>query len=898
MNARNFSKRILLAAALLMLTVAVTACSQGTTLTPTVEPSATPPATPTHTPEPLIRVSPAEGSADTLVTITGQGWRPGDTIFVYMQDPSLAALSPSDYGAVMIAAAVDADGRFVAAFAFPQDARWTDLPAVLLTAHSPATGQSAQRAFRVHPLPQTPTATSSPTAQPTATPTATQPAPMATQTNTPWPVISYWRAEYFSNRDLAGSPVFVRDDVEVNYDWGAFSPATSIPSDNFSVRWTRLLTLAAGSYRFSVRADDGVRVWLDGETIVDQWHDAVDAAYSADRTLNAGTHAIRIEYYESRGNARIQFGWERTSDFPQWRAEYFSNPALSGAAAVIRNDADVYFDWGGAAPAAGLPSDGFSARWTRTLSFETATYRFHARVDDGMRLYVDGAIVIDAWSDGAQREVTGDVGLAAGYHNLRIEYYERNGGALIQVWWEKLQPTYPDWKGEYWSNANLAGSPVLVRNDATVDFDWGQSTPAQNVPADNFSARWTRSSNFDGATYRFHVTVDDGARVWVDDRLVVDEWRDGSLREITADTNLSYGPHRVKVEFYERIGNARIQVWWEKFTPTYSDWRGEYFPTQDLSGNSLIVRNDKAIDFNWAKAAPVAGLPIDGFSVRWSRALTFAAGAYRFYARADDGVRISIDGAPLLDEWHDNQAQNTYTAERNLAAGAHSVVVEYYDRIGKAEIKVWWEPVPPTPTPTPTAGAAETATQPPPSVEPTATTPPPSVTPTPTATSTATPSATPPQPLTGVRLSELLPLPQMIDWNGDGEVSVRDEWIELTNVGLLAVDISGWSLDSASDGGVYTFPAGTSIEPGEFVVWYRSDTGLRLKDAGDGVRLLGPSGQVFDLVIYDSLGPDRSYSRDEGGVWHADWSPSPGGPNLPPSEPGNLNSRKGIGWYR
>jgi hypothetical protein len=46
-------------------------------------------------------------------------------------------------------------------------------------------------------------------------------------------------------------------------------------------------------------------------------------------------------------------------------------------------------------------------------------------------------------------------------------------------------------------------------------------------------------------------------------------------------------------------------------------------------------------------------LPVDDFSVRWTRNLNFSAGSYRFYAHVDDGVRLSIDGKPLIDEWHD-----------------------------------------------------------------------------------------------------------------------------------------------------------------------------------------------------------------------------------------------------
>jgi len=125
-----------------------------------------------------------------------------------------------------------------------------------------------------------------------------------------------------------------------------------------------------------------------------------------------------------------------------------------------------------------------------------------------------------------------------------------------------------------------------------------------------------------------------------------------------------------------------------------------------------------------------------------------------------------------------------------------------------------------------------------------------------------------------------------MDWDGNGATGEQDEWIELTNTAETALDIGGWSLDSVSgDSQAYVIPSGTVLEPGQFVVFYRQKTSIILNDSGDGVRLRGLSGQVVDQVTFGALGADRSYSRDASGVWHSDWSPSPGGPNVAPAGP-------------
>jgi hypothetical protein len=206
------------------------------------------------------------------------------------------------------------------------------------------------------------------------------------------------------------------------------------------------------------------------------------------------------------------------------------------------------------------------------------------------------------------------------------------------------------------------------------------------LPADNFSVRWTRRATFDAATYRFHALADDGVRLWVDGKLLIDQWRDQTPREFTADRTMVRGKHDVKVEYYEHTGGAKVKVWWEKVPASYPDWKGEYWPSRDLSGNAALLRNDKAIDFNWGTGAPATGLPTDNFSARWTRRATFQPGIYRFYAWADDGIRVDLDGSRLINEWHDARNQ-TYEVDVPLDGTMHQLTVEYYERNGSAGVR-------------------------------------------------------------------------------------------------------------------------------------------------------------------------------------------------------------------
>ena len=435
-----------------------------------------------------------------------------------------------------------------------------------------------------------------------------------------------------------------------------------------------------------------------------------------------------------------------------WRGEYYGNRTLWGTVALVRYDSSINYDWGFGSAAAELPADGFSVRWTRTTGFTQGRYRFHAVVDDGVRLYVDGVMIIDSWIDGGRREETAEIDLSAADHNLRVEYYENTGQALVRVWWEWIvtpsptptskPATYPDWKGRYWDNPGLDGTRAIIRNDEFIDFNWGPGSPDPRLPVNDFSARWTRSEKFDQGTYRFYLLVDDGARLWVDGRLIIDEWHQGGPREVYGDVALEKGKHDIEVHYFEHSGTARIRLTWERYPPiTYTDWKAEYWGNRALTGNPLLVRNDEVIDFNWKEASPAYRLPADRFSVRWSRQTVFEPGIYRFFAEADDGIRFFLDGDLVLDEWHDYVRGAARTIDLELD-GKHTLVVEYFERSGGARVQFHWQKIRDLPTATPTQTNTATVT---PTSAPTNT---PTNTPTatliitPTATLTVTPTAT------------------------------------------------------------------------------------------------------------------------------------------------------------
>lgn len=257
--------------------------------------------------------------------------------------------------------------------------------------------------------------------------------------------------EYYANRALDGLPALTRTDKTIDFNWAAGSPAAGIPADDFSARWRKTITVPAGNYEFTVTADDGVRLYVDGTKVLDKWIFQAPTAYQVIRSLGEGTHQIVLEYFEAGGDAVARFGYAPTDQSPEvpppaepvFTGEYFDNTALSGAPVLTRADDAIDFDWGAGSPSAEIPADFFSARWTRTQEYQGGTYRFTVTGDDGVRVLVDGQLVIDGWSYQPPTSYSADVALTAGSHTVVVEYFEHTGGAIAKFGSVKIADPVP-----------------------------------------------------------------------------------------------------------------------------------------------------------------------------------------------------------------------------------------------------------------------------------------------------------------------------------------------------------------------------------------------------------------------------------------------------------------------
>ncbi|MCC6454538.1 MAG: SH3 domain-containing protein [Caldilineaceae bacterium] len=262
-------------------------------------------------------------------------------------------------------------------------------------------------------------------------------------TPVPAPTFAFWRSSFYDNMFLQGSPVLTVDSPNIDFNWGEGSPGPGIPIDRFSARFERTLDFAYGTYEIAMTFDDGARLYIDNQLVIDDWNLNPSRTRTVRQVLS-GSKRFRVDYFEGSAFARIQLSINLVSSSEVWQASYFTNRDLAGNAVLSRGEprggsAPLDYSWGQGAPATGVPVDNWSARWVGTFGFEGGDYRFISNVDDGIRVYIDGILILDRWEAGFHSNVTNTFrSLGAGNHQIRVEYFEDTGNAQVRVWWERI----------------------------------------------------------------------------------------------------------------------------------------------------------------------------------------------------------------------------------------------------------------------------------------------------------------------------------------------------------------------------------------------------------------------------------------------------------------------------
>lgn len=537
-------------------------------------------------------------------------------------------------------------------------------------------------------------------------------------------------AEYLAGLDFT-TQLVTRVDRTIDFDWGTAEPVAGLNADGFCVRWSgRIVPRFSETYSFNTTTDDGVRLWVNGELLISKWNSQSVTKHTGTTALRAGVaYDIVMEYFEATGNATARLQWSSPSQPEQVVPVTALYPAATGLAAeyfeganltvprFARVDTTVDFAWGTGGPGPQLGTNSFSVRWTgQVIPRFDETYTFATVSDDGVRLWVNGELLVDNWTNHAATTNTSAIALVAGQrYDIRMEYFQGAGNAVARLLWSspseplaaipspQLSPVQRGMFAEYFAGTNLVTAAVS-HVEPGVNFAWGTGGPDPLVGTNHFSARWTGQviPRYTDA-YTFSTVSDDGVRLWVNGLNLINNWTNHGATTNNGSIVLEAGHlYEVQMDYYENTGSAVAKLLWaspnqsrEPIPPTQLSAEphgllAEYFGDVNLSALRL-TRIEGPVDFEWGPGGPDSRVGTNSFSARWTgQVIAPRSAEYTFATVSDDGVRLWVNDTLLVDNWTNHGATTNAGAIALVAGQRSTITMEYYENTGNAVAKLLW----------------------------------------------------------------------------------------------------------------------------------------------------------------------------------------------------------------
>lgn len=398
-----------------------------------------------------------------------------------------------------------------------------------------------------------------------------------------------WQVRYFelATGDAFG-PCFGVQDLAADrlaIDWMNGAPLGTMQFD-FATRMTARRSFDAGAVTFNMQHDDGVRVFIDGDLVYEDWtHGRKTGVTFTTPYLAAGLHDVVIEHYDDEGEAEIEATWARgctalPSPGTDWVVTYHR---LSPTDALIIDECfgwervtGIGFDgnWQSSSPtpvaqAGVFDGWGLIARAVRDFGGEA---NLILESEDGYRVYLDNTLVFSRWQPGPSF-AQGLPIFSVGPTDVRVEKFDRSGNAearfTFQTVCDVLVTLGPsEWFVAYYAVGGMG--PLGYFLDRNVCLGASILTSEQLVWTTPSSVPTRYRTSLWGAEYqgrrtfatdtRVNLTYDDGIRFYVDAQLVYEDWEAPVVR--SGSGIFGAGTYDLRIEYFQEFGGAQLRVEW------------------------------------------------------------------------------------------------------------------------------------------------------------------------------------------------------------------------------------------------------------------------------------------------------------------------------------------------
>jgi hypothetical protein len=551
------------------------------------------------------------------------------------------------------------------------------------------------------------------------------------------------QGDYFDDMALS-QPALTRIDPTVNFTWPrGTSPDASMDGETFSVRWTgQVKTLYTQTYTFYTVSDDGVRLWVNGVQLVNNWTNHGATENSGTIALTAGQrYDIVMEYYDNTLDATVKLSWSSASQAKEIIPQVCLYPPAPECVFVLEADSVKVLEGGTGTVRVKLssePADDVAAdvAWLggsdADLSVTSGDPLTIAKADWD----VWHEIVISAAEDADHVSGTGTLELhqtlgSTAVPDAQVTLIERENDILFVL---EADPVSAPEGGTGTVRVKLSAEPV---DDVGVDEAWLPGADADLAvisgnPLTILKAAWDQwhaivvSASEDADTVNGTATLEirqtsgsstiPNATVQVIEAdndvsytLTVNSgtgdgtYTPGTIVPITADAalpNMEFDRWTGDVAGVANVNAASTTVTMSAatvtLTATYRDaagtgLQGDYFDDMALSQPAL-KRIDPTVNFTWPRGtSPDPSMDSETFSVRWTgQVKALYAQTYTFYTVSDDGVRLWVNGVQLVNNWTNHSATENSGSIALTAGQRYDIVMEYYDNTLDATAKLLW----------------------------------------------------------------------------------------------------------------------------------------------------------------------------------------------------------------
>lgn len=438
--------------------------------------------------------------------------------------------------------------------------------------------------------------------------------------------------EYYNSIDLSGTAVLTRIDPMVDFSWGTGTPGSPVNADIFSVHWSgQVLPCYTETYTFRTRSDDGIRLWVDGVSIINNWTYHGPTYDTGTIALEAGKHySIVLEFFENYGGAVAELEWSSASLPMEFIPE---SQLMSDMASTDYEPSSI------------------SADVSITLPLVTIFTL------SGGGPYCFGSDVIQFSLDGSETDVT---------YQLYADGVAL-GSAVVGTGVSLVFPEVTS-EGTYTviANHNTNGCSASMDSSAIV-YDITPSAPAVGTVTQPTCMVSTGSVVLSGLPSPWEIFQTPGDTSY---------YGEGNSTTIS---QLELGTYNFAVATSDN-GTGLL---------------GEYYNNLDLSGSPVLTRTDTTVDFDIGGSSPASPVVnVDAYSVRWSgqvRALYDEV--YTFGTQSDDGIRLWVDGTQVINNWTDHSStynSGTITLEADMK---YDIVLEFYESTGSSLAQLSWSSV-------------------------------------------------------------------------------------------------------------------------------------------------------------------------------------------------------------